>query len=104
MDQNIILNKIKECEIKQFINIVFPPIPQEEMTNFISQLVQQADEDCKKLAEEDPIQKLAKQVYLKLQEDAFDNNLEFELSSFITNNLGMGIFELDRQFRNEYDI
>lgn len=104
MDQNIILNKIKECEIKQFINIVFPPIPQEEMTNFISQLVQQADEDCKKLAEEDPIQKSAKQVYLKLQEDAFDNNLEFELSSFITGSLETCIFELDKQFRNEYDI
>lgn len=104
MDQNIILNKIKECEMKQFINIVFPPISQEEMTNFISQLVQQANEDCKKLAEEDPIQKSAKQVYLKLQEDAFNYNLEFELLNFIINNPGICIFELDYKFRNEYDI
>lgn len=54
--------------------------------------------------EECPFKQEAKQVYLKLQEDAFDYNLEFELSSFIINNLGMCIFELDRQFRNKYDI
>ena len=90
--------------MQSIINIIFPVIPQEEMTNFIQQLVEQADEECKQLAIEDPLQKQAKQVYLKLQEDAFDHNLEFELSSFIINNLGMPIFELDRQFRNEYDI
>ena len=86
------------------INMIFPVIPQEEMANFVQQLVQQADEDCKKLAEEDPIQKSAKQVYLKLQEDAFNYNLEFELSNFIVSNPGICIFELDKQFRNEYDI
>lgn len=89
---------------QNIINVIFPVIPQEEIVNFVQQLVQQADEECKQLAEEDPLQKQAKQVYLKLQEDAFDCNLEFELSSFIINNLGMSIFELDRQFRNEYDI
>lgn len=90
--------------MQNIINVIFPVIPQEEMANFIQQLVQQADKECKQLAIEDPLQKQAKQVYLKLQEDAFDYNLEFELSSFIINNLGMPIFELDRQFRNEYDI
>lgn len=90
--------------MQNIINVIFPVIPQEEMLNFVQQLVEQADKECKQLAKEDPLQKQAKQVYLKLQEDAFDYNLEFELSSFIINNLGMSIFELDFQFRNEYDI
>lgn len=90
--------------MQNIINIIFPVIPQEEMTNFIQQLVQQADEECKQLAKEDPLQKQAKQVYLKLQEDALDYNLEYELSVFIAANLGMSIFEIDKQFRNEYDI
>lgn len=104
MDQNVILDKIKESEIKQFINIILPTISQEEMANFILQLVKQADKECKQSAKEDSIREKEKQVYLKLQEDAFDNNLEYELSHFLSCNLKTRMFELDYEFRNEYDI
>jgi hypothetical protein len=45
-----------------------------------------------------------KQIWLNLQSDVFDNGLFAEFSDFLLENPGLSIQELDRQFRNEWDL
>ena len=45
-----------------------------------------------------------KEVYLKLQADAYEHNLIAELSDFILENPGIDIVTLDSWFRNEWDL
>ena len=45
-----------------------------------------------------------KQIWLNLQSDIFDHGLFAEFSDFLLENPDLSIQELDRQFRNEWDI
>ena len=45
-----------------------------------------------------------KKIWMKLVSDAFDYGLTIELADFLLENPGLSIMELDRQFRNEWDI
>ena len=45
-----------------------------------------------------------KKIWMKLVSDAFDCGLTVELADFLLENPGLSIQELDRQFRNEWDI
>ena len=45
-----------------------------------------------------------KKIWMKLVSDAFDYGLTIELADFLLENPGLSIQELDRQFRNEWDI
>lgn len=45
-----------------------------------------------------------KKIWMKLVSDAYDAGLTTELADFLLENPGLSIQELDRQFRNEWDI
>jgi hypothetical protein len=45
-----------------------------------------------------------KEVYLKLQADAYEYGLIAELSEFILENPGIDMVTLDSWFRNEWDL
>ena len=45
-----------------------------------------------------------KKIWMKLVSDSFDYGLTVELADFLLENPGLSIQELDRQFRNEWDI
>ena len=45
-----------------------------------------------------------KKIWMKLVSDAYDTGLTTELADFLLENPGLSIQELDRQFRNEWDI
>ena len=45
-----------------------------------------------------------KKIWMKLVSDSFDYGLTVELDDFLLENPGLSIMELDRQFRNEWDI
>lgn len=45
-----------------------------------------------------------KKIWMKLVSDAFDYGLTIELADFLLESPGLSIMELDRQFRNEWDI
>ncbi len=45
-----------------------------------------------------------KKIWMQLVSDAFDYGLTVELADFLLESPGLSISELDRQFRNEWDI
>ena len=45
-----------------------------------------------------------KKIWMKLVSDVFDYGLTIELADFLLENQSLSIMELDRQFRNEWDI
>lgn len=45
-----------------------------------------------------------KKIWMELVSDAFDRGLTVELADFLLENPGLSIQELNRQFRNEWDI
>ena len=45
-----------------------------------------------------------KKIWMKLVSDAYDAGLTTDLADFLLENQGLSIKELDRQFRNEWDI
>lgn len=47
---------------------------------------------------------LNKKIWMKLVSDVFDYGLTVELAKFLLENQNLSIMELDRQFRNEWDI
>lgn len=91
-------------EIENFIDSVLPKASVEEMTVAISVLIEECNEDSRQIAIEDPIHQQMKEVYLKLQEDAFDSGLIAEVSEMILENPSVDMVTLDRWIRNEWDI
>ena len=91
-------------EIENFIDSVLPKASVEEMTVAISVLIEECNEDSRQTAIEDPIHQQMKEVYLKLQEDAFDSGLIAEVSEMILENPSVDMVTLDRWIRNEWDI
>lgn len=53
---------------------------------------------------EAPLQKTAKKVWMQLQEDVFDTNLQAEFCDFYLEHPDCNIIEIDRLFREEWDI
>ncbi len=45
-----------------------------------------------------------KKIWMKLVSDAFDAGLTVELADFLLKNPGLSIMELNRQFRDEWNI
>jgi hypothetical protein len=45
-----------------------------------------------------------KEIWLKLQEDVFEYGLMAEFAEFYLENPDLSILEIDRQFRNEWDL
>ena len=91
-------------EIENFIDSVLPKTPVEDMVIAISILVEECNEDSRRTAIEDPLHQMEKEIYMKLQEDAFDSGLIAEVSEMILENPGVNIVTLDKWIRNEWDI
>ena len=91
-------------DIKEFLDIILPPASGEDMAVAIGILIEECNEDSKQTAIEDPLHKQMKEVYLKLQADAYEHGLINELSEFISDNPGIDMITLDAWFRNEWDL
>lgn len=91
-------------DIEKFINSVLPPVSEEEMVMAISVLIEECNEDSRRTAIEDPLHQQMKEVYLKLQADAYECGLIAELSDFILENPGIDMVTLDSWFRNEWGL
>lgn len=91
-------------EIKNLINQILPPVSEEDMIMAISILITECNEDSKRMAIEDPLHQQAEETYVNLHRDAYRYNLHIELADFELEHPEMNIFEIDRHFRNEWDI
>lgn len=91
-------------ELENLINQCLPEASEEDMIVAVSVLIMEADEDTKKTAQEDPLHQMEKEIYMKLQEDAFDSGLIAEVSEMILENPGVDMVTLDQWIRNEWDI
>lgn len=90
--------------MKEFLNSILPPVSEEDMVVAISILIEEADENSRQTAIEDPLHQMEKEIYLKLQEDAFDSGLIAEVSEMILENPGVDMVTLDKWIRNEWDL
>lgn len=45
-----------------------------------------------------------KEIWMKLMEDVYNSGLTAEFADFYLENPGMSILEIDREFRDEWDI
>ena len=91
-------------EIENFIDSILPPASVEDTVIAIAILVEECNEDSRRTAIEDPLHKMEKEIYMKLQEDAFDTGLIAEVSEMILENPGVNMITLDKWIRNEYDL
>lgn len=91
-------------ELENFINQCLPPVSEEDMIIAIGILITEANEDSKRMAIEDPLHQQAEETYINLHRDAYRYNLHIELADFELEHPEMNIFEIDRHFRNEWDI
>lgn len=89
---------------EDFINSILPSASKENMVIAINILIEEANEDTKKTAQEDPLHQMEKEIYMKLQEDAFDSGLIAEVSEMILENPGVDMVTLNKWIRNEWDI
>ena len=91
-------------DFENFINSVLPKTSEEDMAVAIRVLITKCNEDSKQTALEDPLHQQMKEVYLKLQADAYEYGLIAELADFILENPGIDMVTLDSWFRNEWDL
>ena len=89
---------------KKFLDSILPPASEEDIAIAISVLIKEANEDAKKTAERDPINKMVKDMWLKLQSDVFDAGLFSEFCDFFLEHPEYNLIEIDREFREEWDI
>ena len=91
-------------DFENFINSVLPPVSEEDMIMAVRVLIEECNEDSRQTAIEDPLHQMEKEIYMKLQEDAFDTGLIAEVSEMILENPGVDMVTLDKWIRNEYDL
>lgn len=91
-------------EFEKFIDSVLPKVSVEEMTIAINILIEKCNEDSRQTAIEDPLHQMEREIYMKLQEDAFNYGLIAEVSEMILENPGVDMVTLDKWIRNEYDL
>lgn len=91
-------------EIENFINSILPKTSEEDIAVAIRVLITECNEDSRQTAIEDPLHQMEKEIYMKLQEDAFDSGLIAEVSEMFLENPGVDMVTLDRWIRNEWDL
>jgi hypothetical protein len=91
-------------DFENFINSVLPKTSEEDMAVAIRVLITKCNEDSRQTAIEDPLHQMEKEIYMKLQEDAFDSGLIAEVSEMILENPSVDMVTLDKWIRNEWDI
>lgn len=91
-------------DFENFINSVLPKTSEEDMAVAIRVLITKCNEESRQTAIEDPLHQMEKEIYMKLQEDAFDSGLIAEVSEMILENPGVDMVTLDKWIRNEWDL
>jgi hypothetical protein len=91
-------------DFENFINSVLPKTSEEDMAVAIRVLITKCNEDSRQTAIEDPLHQMEKEIYMKLQEDAFDSGLIAEVNEMILENPGVDMVTLDKWIRNEWDL
>ena len=91
-------------EIENFIDSILPKVSVEEIAVAINILIEEYNENSRQAAIDDPIHQQMKEVYLKLQADAYEYGLIAELSDFILENPGIDMVTLDSWFRHEWNL
>ena len=89
---------------KLLIDAILPPVSEEQMREAMGKLIIKIDIETREIAKEDPLQKMAKKVWMQLQSDVFDANLQAEFCDFYLEHPDCNIIEIDRLFREEWDI
>lgn len=89
---------------KKFLDSILPPASEEDIIVAIGILIKEANEDAKKTAEQDPINQMVKEMWLKLQSDVFDAGLYSEFCDFFLEHPELNLIEIDREFREEFLI
>lgn len=70
-------------------------------TKYVKEILEDEEEcDC----EECPFKQEAKQVWMELVEDVFEYGFFDEFAKFMVENPDLDVFEIDEQFRKEWDI
>lgn len=70
-------------------------------TKYVKDILEDEEEcDC----EECPFKQEAKQVWMELVEDVFEYGFFDEFAKFMVENPDLDVFEIDEQFRKEWDI
>lgn len=91
-------------ELENFINSILPKTSEEDIAVAIRVLIIKCNEDGRQTAIEDPLHQMEREIYMKLQEDAFNYGLIAEVSEMILENPGVDMVTLDKWIRNEWDI
>lgn len=76
----------------------------EKRCEVVNKLIININVEAQKTTIEDPLQKIAKQVWMQLQSDVFDANLQAEFCDFYLEHPDCNIIEIDRLFREEWDL
>lgn len=87
---------------KKFFDSILPPASEEDLVVAIGILIKEANEDAKKTSERDPINKMVKDMWIKLQSDVFDAGLFAEFCDFFLEHPDLNLIEIDREFREEF--
>lgn len=70
-------------------------------TKYVKDILEDEEEcDC----EECPFKQEVKQVWMELVEDVFESGFFDEFAKFMVENPDLDVFEIDEQFRKEWDI
>lgn len=72
--------------------------------NFIHDIVKQHNESVKQKIQNNPEYKVLEEIWLNLQKDVFMYGLIAEFCDFYLEYPELNIIEIDRIFRNEWDI
>ena len=89
---------------KLLIDSILPPASEENINIAISVLIKDMNIDAEKTAKADPINQMVKDMWLKLQSDVFDAGLHAEFCDFFLEHPEYNLIEIDREFREEWDI
>lgn len=76
----------------------------EKRCEVVNKLIININVEARKTTIEDPLQKIVKQVWMQLQSDVFDADLQAEFCDFYLEHPDCNIIEIDRLFREEWDL
>ena len=76
----------------------------EKRCEVVNKLIININVEVRKTTINDPLHKIVKQVWMQLQLDVFDANLQAEFCNFYLEHPDCNIIEIDRLFREEWDL
>lgn len=89
---------------KLLIDSLLPPVSKEDIAEALIIRIKEANGDVRQRAEKDPLKQMEKNVWMKLQNDVYENNLIAEFADFYLEHPGFNILEINSMFRVKWDI